>query len=274
MAAVVMRRLRAAAPAPSFWLKAAALAVAVGVAAAAPASGQSPAKVPELHDPLPDAPPANAPDLLREAERARPGAPQPPAGGPPDVRECLWIAGFDGLPADSLVRHAFLAGFRAGLGAGFLRAERPAPDGGEWIPTMPVTNPFQPIFGTSGFGCWNLQASFENVPPARGDSVPGLAITWILHSPAMLEANARPLPQRDTLWLEPVAPRGAEPRATRLGRAVATLGLERMLRMLGALDERDRLAIPGARRGAGRAPRRGEARRGGHGGSRRAARLR
>jgi hypothetical protein len=213
---------------------------------AAVALAQSPARPPARRDPMPGDAHA-APPAPRGAAPDEP----PMLPGQPERAECAWIAGFDGLPADSLLAHAFRVGVRVGFGASFLRAERPAPDGRGWIPTLPVDNRFRLIYGTAPFDCWDLHATLAPAPPAPGDSVPGLAVGWIVHSHAMREANARPLPARDTLWLAPAPRVTAEQGATRLGRAAAVLALERMLHLSGALPERDRLSIPDVRRSSG-----------------------
>lgn len=232
--------LRLAAPA-------AALAVALLVAAggAAPSAAQSPARTPELHDPMPDRPAAPPEPAPAPGAERRPARGEGPRELPP---ECLWGVEFGTLPFDSLGGHEFRVGFRVSFSARLLRAERPAPDGRGWIPTLPVDNRFRLVFGTAGFGCWNLQANVTAVPAAPGDSVAGLALAWFIRTPAMVESGARVAAQRDTVWLAR-HPRADDVRhAAHLGRAAGILALERLHRMLGALPARDRLEVPNARR--------------------------
>lgn len=145
-------------------------------------------------------------------------APAPRADGPPkpsavpaneELPELVWIVGIEGAPSDSLLRAAFDRGFKLGAAA-------PARHG-----------------ATSG----------DRAKVAR----PAADVVLIIHSPAMIEANARPMPVRWRL-IATDPPASAPAYARSLGRSVALLGLEHMHHLLETLPEDDRLVIEGFER--------------------------
>lgn len=173
----------------------------------------------------------------------------PPTPGPPandEMPELVWVVAIEGAPADSSLRAAFDRGFKLGFEQALLRTERDARGRG-FVTDLPVRNRFLQLFGTTGEGAWQFQASIEGIAaPARAGSAsgtrPAADVTLIIHSPAMVESNARPLPVR---WrLTSVRPPASAPDYARsLGRAVALLGLEHLHRLLEAHPEDGRLVV-------------------------------
>lgn len=167
------------------------------------------------------------------------------------IPELVWVVAIEGAPADSALRAAFDRGLKAGFDRGMLRTERKVPRTTGFVPGLPLTNRFHQLFGTSGEGAWQFQAAIEAV--AGLDSAkPVVDVTLIIHSPAMVEANARPLPVRRRL-VATVAPAAAVQYARLLGDAIATLGLEHMHRLLGDLGDSDRMWLEGFERAVARA---------------------
>lgn len=167
------------------------------------------------------------------------------------IPELVWVVAIEGAPADSALRAAFERGLKAGFDRGVLRTERRVSRATGFVPGLPLTNRFHQLFGTSGEGAWQFQAAIEPVAGLES-AKPVVEVTLIIHSPAMVEANARPLPVRRRL-VATVAPASAVQYARLLGDAIATLGLEHMHRLLGDLGDADRMWLEGFERAVARA---------------------
>jgi hypothetical protein len=203
----------------------AALAAALGLAAALAAPLALAAAIP----------------ATRDTAGAALGA--PPKG--PGIPELVWVVGIEGVPSDSLLHAGFDRGFAAAFAENSLRTERVGADGHTPIASLPVTNHFRLLYGDSGFGAWQLQASLAFAPPVKGAKrPPPVEVTLIVHSPAMVEANARPLPVRVKLVASD-APASALAFSRALGQAVARLALEHMSHLDESLPEDERLRIEG-----------------------------
>ena len=167
----------------------------------------------------------------------------PPKG--PGIPELVWIVGIEGVPSDSLLHAGFDRGFAAAFAENSLRTERVGADGRTPIASLPVTNRFRLLYGDSGFGAWQLQASLAfGAPSKNAKRPPPVAVTLIVHSPAMVEANARPLPVRATLVASDT-PANAVAFSRALGQAVARLALEHMSHLHESLPADERLRIEG-----------------------------
>lgn len=190
----------------------------------------------------------------------------PPAPGNP---EFAWLVAIENLPADSVGRAAFLSGFQGGFAENTLKVERYSQGAKQWLPTVPISNRFRLLQGTDGEGAWQVYVTLEWEPPlTKGvtvvvpttlDSVASmlqstlhqpinLLVTLLIHSPAMVAANARPQPERVLLSL--TAPREPRDRFERgVGADVARLVLERLHQLHEDMRESDRVTLVEATRG-------------------------
>lgn len=190
----------------------------------------------------------------------------PPAPGLP---EFVWLWPIENLPADSVGHAAFLSGFHGGFAASTIKVERYSQSARQWLPTVPISNRFVNLGGTDGEGAWQVYVTLEWEPPlTKGvtvvvpttlDSVASmlqstlhqpinLLVTLLIHSPAMVAANARPQPERVLLSL--TAPREPRDRFERgVGADVARLVLERLHLLHEDMRESDRVTLVEATRG-------------------------
>ena len=174
----------------------------------------------------------------------------PPAPGAPRFAR---FAGLDCRPcADSLSRNAFMSTLRGAFAQPSFPTERAGARPGAYRMSLPLTNRFRLLEGTSGEGAWQVQLTLDNRPAARrGD--PGsraaaeaghagtggdLELAFYALSPEAVAAGVRAMPFRDRLAL-PGRP-GAE-FCARAGRAAALHVLEALHHLSGDLDADTRL---------------------------------
>lgn len=211
-----------------------------------------------------------APMLLAAVLAAAPPAgPAPAAGKTPAEPRPARLLTVEGVPPDSALHAAFMAGFDEALAAATLAIE--ARDAsGAWRPAGERASRFALVADPEAAGAWTLQAVVRAPPPfsaQRRDrrtnklervvdpdlrASRGMTVALLVLSPEAIAGGARAMPDHHAFAFPqeaaPATVLGRVPRGFRFpwheaGRTVGTLALELLHRRAGDLGEDERCVL-------------------------------
>jgi hypothetical protein len=198
---------------------------------------------------------AGAPPAATQAPAARPDDtearsrwatdPIPPTLGAPHF---VWLDAFEGLPADTLGGVEVLAGFRGAFASLLLATQVVKSEHPHTEISLPLSNRFRLIEGSSGYGTWRLQVAirpegrFSGAAVTDADSTGTLDLVVFQIFAAALPPDAdpetaRPIPSRARVsFREPRTADEALALYDEIGRTVGLFALEHLHQRSGDLD--------------------------------------